>query len=340
MVVGPASAAEQTEQLGLESASEVAGAPANPVSLGVYRPAFPNDLNGLRQVQQIGTPNMAIVHWFALWGGWKSAFSRSDLEKAHAAGATPMISWEPWSGNGPEPTWSLRRAILSGAKDSYIAEWARGLAEYGKPVLLRFAHEMHNQPMYPWAVGNNGNTAEEYVASWHHVRAIFAQHGATNVKWVWNPNTLGDAPLDVHVSLYRSLYPGDDAVDWAGLDIYNTGPSLDWGAPYWRSFDQVLRTPYEAITAVSSKPVVLPEVGCTEQGGSKGNWIAEAVSPETAQRFPKLRAMVWFDVAKEQAWQLTSSEASLQAWRGALNAPLAMDGGPATSLTAGQDSGL
>jgi len=224
--------------------------------------------------------------------------------------------------------------------DAYIAEWARGLAEFGRPVLLRFAHEMHNQPMYPWAVGNNGNTAEEYVSAWHHVRAIFARHGATNVKWVWNPNTMGDAPLDAYLPLYKALYPGDDAVDWAGLDIYNTGPSLDWGAPYWRSFDQVLRTPYEAITAVSSKPVVLPEVGCTEQGGSKGSWIAEAVSADSAQRFPKLRAMVWFDVNKEQAWQLASSEASLQAWRGALNAPLSMDDGPATSLDARHSAGL
>ena len=118
---------------------------------------------------------------------------------------------------------------------------------------------------YPWALGVNGNTAAEYVAAWKHVHAIFVRNGATNVRWVWNPNTMGATTAATYLPLYWSLYPGDEYVDWLGLDIYNTGPSLDWGAPYWRTF-------------------------------------------------PQVRALVWFDVKKEENWPLSSSSAAYSAW--------------------------
>ena len=155
---------------------------------------------------------------------------------------------------------------------------------------------MHDQPAYPWAVGVNGNTAADYVSAWRHVRALFRQAGASNVQWVWNPNTLGDATAAAYQATYQALYPWDSEVDLIGLDIYNTGPQLDWGAPTWRSFASVLAEPYKAITAVSSKPMILPEVGTTGVGGSKASWIADMFEHDLSQ-FPRVRALVWFDVA-------------------------------------------
>jgi len=286
------------------------------VAIGVYQPGFPTDLSKLDNYEQRSGHRLSIVHWYAQWAGWKSAFDVSDLESVAARGSIPLITWEPWTGvpgSAPDPAWSLRAAVLSGRSDVYIESWARGLAAYGGPVLLRFAHEMHDQPVYPWAVGNNGNTASDYVAAWRHVRAIFARFHADNVQWVWNPNTLGDAPAVTYTETYQTVYPGDDAVDWVGLDIFNTGPDLDWGHAGWQSFGQTLAPPYAAITSVSSKPLILPEVGSTETGGSKAAWISSAFSSELAQ-FPSVRAVVWFDVNKEQPWNVDSSPAALQAW--------------------------
>jgi beta-mannanase len=291
----------------------MAPAPRPQVSLGVYRPSFPDQMSALTEYESASGQHVALVHWYALWGGWKSAFSRADLDAVSARGSMPMITWEPWSGNGPEPAWSLRNAILSGKNDDYIGSWARGMASYGKPVLLRFAHEMHNQPGYPWAIGNNGNTAAEYVAAWRHVRDIFRQAGATNVRWIWNPNTMGQAASATYLPIYQSLYPGDAEVDFVGLDIYNTGPQLDWGAPTWRSFSQVLSEPYQAITTISSKRVLLPEVGSTEIGGDKARWISDMLSHDL-DAFPRVSALVWFDIDKEQPWSLHSSSAALTAW--------------------------
>lgn len=295
----------------LESSSYTAAA-AGQVALGVYRPIFPNDLTAVQRYDQAAA-NTTIVHWFAYWEGWKSEFSRSDLDQVSARGSVPLITWEPWAGVPNDPNWSLRSAILSGQNDAYIDSWARGLAAYDRPVLLRFAHEMHHQS-YPWALGVNGNTAADYVAAWQHIHAIFARYDTSHVQWVWNPNTLGDSPASVYEPLYRSLYPGDEYVDWLGLDIYNTGPHLDWGAPYWRSFAQVLSQPYAALTALSDKPIILPEVGSTETGGSKAEWISAALTQDLLATYPRVRALVWFDIDKEENWTVESSRASRDGW--------------------------
>jgi Glycosyl hydrolase family 26 len=292
------------------------------VALGLYRVAFPDDLSAVSDFARQTGHGLGIVHWYALWGGWKGSFDAADFQAVAAHGAVPMVTWEPWAGDGPDPAWSLRRAILSGAHDDYIDGWARGLAAYGGPVLLRFAHEMHDQPRYPWAVGVNGNTADDYVAAWRHVRAIFARYPTANVKWGWSPQTLGDASEAVHEARYRAVYPGDDQVDWLGLDVFNTGPGLDWGAPRWRSFGEMLSTPYAALTSIADKPVVLAEVGSSEQGGSKADWISQALTRELSQ-FPRVRALVWFDVAKqhEDAWTVGSSQAAYAAWLAAASQP-------------------
>jgi beta-mannanase len=295
--------------------------PTAPVAMGAYNPDFPDDTRSLDRYERLSDRRMAIVHWYALWGGWKAEFRREDLEAVARRGSVPMITWEPWAGTGADRTWSLRSAILSGRSDAYIESWARGLAAYGQPVLLRFAHEMHHQPAYPWAVGMVGNTVDDYRAAWRHVRSIFARHNATNVQWVWNPNTMGDADASAYTPIYGALYPGDDAVDWIGLDLYNTGPSLDWGAPYWRTFAQILAPPYQAITAISSKPLLIGELGSTEVGGQKGPWISQALGPDLPSRFPRVRAVVWFDTGKEQAWQVESSQAALDAFVAAWRMP-------------------
>jgi beta-mannanase len=285
----------------------------------VYRPAYPDNLSSAVAYEQAAGKKITIIHWFALWNGWKSAFSPSDLDVVTQRGSVPMISWEPWAGQARDPDWTLRDAILSGRSDAYIDSWARGMAAYGRPVLLRFAHEMHGQT-YPWAVGVNGNTDADYVAAWRYVHGFFERAGATNVQWVWNPNTLwgGSAPAADHLARWQRLYPGDAYVDWAGLDVYNTGTALDWGAPYWRPFATVLDEPYKAMTDLTRKPILLGEVASTETGGDKAQWIADGLSQAALARFPDVRAVIWYDINKHQNWAIQSSTGAESAFFAAL----------------------
>ena len=286
---------------------------ARPIAIGYYQVALPDDLSGIAEYEVAARRTAAIIHWYALWGGWKGAFNAADLAAVAAHGSVPMITWEPWAGRSNDAAWSLRTAVLSGANDAYIDGWARGLAAFHQPVLLRFAHEMNDNATYPWGVGVNGNTVGDYLAAWRHVRAIFARYDTSNVQWVWNPNTIGDAPRSRYDATFQALYPGDDQVDWLGIDIYNTGPDLDWGAPYWRGFKDALARPYAALDALSNKPIILAEIGSSESGGSKSRWITDALTTDM-RNFPKVAAMVWFDVDKEQPWALHSSRAAADAW--------------------------
>jgi beta-mannanase len=286
------------------------------VAVGVYRPEYPDNLSSLDAYERSAGRPIQLVHWFALWGGWKAAFNPADLESVRQRGSTPMITWEPWSGTRKDGAWNLQSAILSGASDAYIHAWARGLTAYGGPVLLRFAQEMHDQT-YPWSVGINGNTPSDYVAAWRYVHTIFYEEGASNVQWVWNPNTMPGAPREHYQGIYRALYPGDDAVDWFGLDIYNGGSDLPtWGGS--RSFADALGAPYAALQDLAPKPVVLAEVGSAEDGGQKATWINAAFADLEMGRFPAVRALVWFDVDKEERWGLHSSDATLASWTAAL----------------------
>ena len=118
---------------------------------------------------------------------------RDWLDTVHRAGAVPMIVWEPWERplNGyasPTQAGASVAAIASGRYNTYIRGWARALAQYRRPVLIKFMHEM-NRSWYPWSIGVNGNTAAGYVRAWRHVHDLFRAAGATNVAWVWSLNT-------------------------------------------------------------------------------------------------------------------------------------------------------
>ena len=92
-----------------------------------------------------------------------------------------------------------------------------------------------------------------------------------------------------------SLYPGDAYVDWTGLDGYNwgTNPASPRG---WRTFDQLFRDTYDEIVEgiAPSKPMMLAEVGSSEYGGSKADWIRDALA-RVPTEYQQIRALLWFD---------------------------------------------
>jgi hypothetical protein len=68
--------------------------------------------------------------------------------------------------------------------------------------------------------------------------------------------------------------------------------------------------------AVSSRPVMIAEMGSAEQPGSptaKGDWITSAFEKEIPQNFPLVRAVLSFDApGRGFSYPLTSSTQALQ----------------------------
>lgn len=287
----------------------VAASPAHTLALGAYIANAPGDPSRIDAYTGMVGVAPGIVMWYQDWvTANNSAFDPIKMDAVAGRGAMPMITWEPWdpAAGANQPTYSLG-AIVSGAHDDFVRRWARAAAGWGKPLYLKFAHEM-NGDWYPWAANANGNSAAQYGAMWKHVRAIFRQEGATNVRWVWSPNIAfpGSAP-------FAQLYPGDSAVDWVGLDGYNFGTSQSWSQ--WTNFVGVFGPSYDSLAQIASKPMLIGETASGELGGDKAAWITQGLLTDAPNRFPRLRAIVWFDENKETDWRINSSPTTLAAFR-------------------------
>jgi hypothetical protein len=181
--------------------------------------------------EKVGFPT-----WDTDPNGW--ATSKDFAESADAVGATPLITLEPMN------FWVFFQNWKRGewAYDA-TEKYAQAVGAWGKPVFIRFAHEM-NGTWYPWSEWTDKNqnmrrdpgeetgiTPADYRTAYRNVAALFRKH-APNAALVWCPNSglLGGDRRDV----FRPFYPGDDVVDWVGLDIYERGWSMPMpGSRLW-----------------------------------------------------------------------------------------------------------
>ena len=244
----------------------------------------------------LGRPLGIVHHFYA----WQDRFP-TQLEAADvAAGALPMITWEPHDADLDD--------IADGDWDATVRARARDLAAFGRPVLLRFAHEM-NGDWYSWSGAEQGReaAAAEYVRAWRHVHDVVRSEGAANVVWVWAPNN--ESVPDTPWNAVGRYYPGDAYVDWVGVDGY-TGRGDGHG---YASFEQLFGAVYDEFAA--RKPVAVTEIGAGTAGGdaAKAAWV-DGVRRDV-RRFPAVVAVVWFDQDKEEAWQVDSGPAALTAFR-------------------------
>ena len=234
-----------------------------------------------------------IVNWYQQWLSGERRFRPDWAGHVADAGAIPMITWEPWS--APEgvkhvaiqPDINLQR-IADGAQDRYITSWARQIAAYKAPIMIRLMHEM-NGTWYPWGVQVNGNTPALYIAAWRHVHDIFAKEGAKNVSWIWSINNLERIDGEDHD--IQAYYPGKAYVDWVSTSGFNWGTSYSWSS--WRTADPLYRDTYRALSRFD-KPIMISEIGTTTAGGDAREWIRQTFT-RLRTGYPKLKAVLWYD---------------------------------------------
>jgi hypothetical protein len=279
-----------------------------------------NALIDFQRIDAGGKP-VSVLGWGSQWysaaycGGYCS-FTTSLYSSVRNNGDIPWLSWSSTSSTGSSGYTDAQ--IAAGSQDSYITQWAQAAKAWGHPFFLRFDWEM-NGNWFPWSPGVNGNTAADYVAMWQHVHRIFTSVGATNVTWVWCPNVdPGNYGASVSGYSLASMYPGDAYVDWTALDGYNVGDP-------WTSFTSLFSSTYKLITdtIAPSKPMIIGEVGSTEAGGSKAQWIT-AMFSALPTSFPKIRGLLWYDVFSSGRpfgatdWPIDSSSASEAAFSGGI----------------------
>lgn len=263
--------------------------------------------------------------------GWDTPFRADAVSRSWTKGVLPMVTWEsrPMEASNSEPTdpeYSLPR-IIDGAFDDYLRQYARDVAALGLPVAIRLDHEM-NGAWYPWSEQGyngaqvNGNNRGDFVRMWRHVHDIFEAEGANeHVVWVWAPNIVNKLPkLNQPLDYTRSLYPGDEYVDWVGLSGYyrppydaNQTPTFAW--TFDRSLDQ--------LRSITDKPILLAEIGASESGGDKAAWVTDLFDALAEPQNADVIGFAWFHhtvttISEGERvtndWRITSREDSQRAF--------------------------
>jgi hypothetical protein len=271
----------------------------------------PWDMNALARFEALAGKQVSTVHFAAPFADCSRkpcsfyGFPTTPMESIRKRGAIPFFSWSSQSTPSSlnEPDFQLSD-VIAGTYDSYIRSFATAAKNWGHPFFLRFDWEM-NGNWFPWSEGVNGNKPGEYVTAWRHVHDIFTQVGATNATWTWCPNV--DAKSEFRD--IAALYPGDDYVDWTSLDGYN------WGGSGWASFKDIYGPTYHRIVdaIAPSKPMIVGEVGSSENGGSKSAWIADMLK-RLPTEFPQIHGLIWFDKYVDGDWPIQTSSAATSAF--------------------------
>jgi cellulose synthase (UDP-forming) len=302
-----------------KSGGKTLAPPKSGIYLGVYAPAAAGPPKAPLTLKRYPGARLRIIHRFQAWWGNDRFLGTAWLKAVAAAGAVPMVSWEPWrkpdgSVSAPTQHRGVTKQIAQGKYDAYIRKWARDAVAYGKPMVIRFMHEM-NGTWYPWSPGINGNTAASFKAAWRHVHDIFRKEGATNVSWIFSVDSLaGGAPTSR--AAFNRYYPGSKYVDWVGLSGFNWGQRR-YGT--FLSYEHVFGPTYNVVKGFN-KPIMFTEMGSASvQKKRAAAWVRDALT-STRSRFPLVKALVWYD-ARHPARDFTLRGDALKDWRVASRRP-------------------
>jgi hypothetical protein len=95
--------------------------------------------------------------------------------------------------------------ILGGKYDRDLEEFFKTIKEYKNPVFIRIGYEFDKKGKY-----NSTN----FVKAWKHIVDKFRKAKVDNIATVWCACPFnGTEPVE-------QFYPGDDYVDWFGIDVF------------------------------------------------------------------------------------------------------------------------
>ncbi|KAJ3217275.1 hypothetical protein HDU67_008187 [Dinochytrium kinnereticum] len=255
--------------------------------LGVYdytQPTFDPSLANVEGVERFQGRTFGVIHFYTEWcqalkpKPWlDDGVFRQKLPSIWDHGAVPLITWQPacWDPDSPSSD-SFIGDIAAGQHDGFIRAWARNLKGYldgpdgqagtgdDRRAYIRLGHEM-NTALYPWCPNRNPRvTPELYVAMWRRTRLIFEGEGLNNrnqIQWIWCPNNFEDGGDRGRAEL---MYPGNDVVDWAGLDVYQGGDLF--GAPWAPAASNIMDPMLNRLSSIApGKPVAIAEFGAHNQ---------------------------------------------------------------------------
>lgn len=286
------------------------------------------DLSEIDDFEAITGHATGSVVWFPTWD---DDFPTLACNKLAERGIIPHLTWELfWPSKDPNNTshtgpngFDGFNDVLAGKYDDYIDKFAEDAKTFNKPVLMRFLHEF-NGNWYVWSGNKNGGVEggpDKVIAIWQYVVDRFRAKGADNVKWLWVPHGPSTDRSDEPWNDVANYWPGNEYVDWIGLDGYNFYPQDPWGGQRpLRDFDNCFRDLYDDCAKLGDQPMMIAEFGTGEfefEGFNKAAWITDAFKKIKAD-YPRVKIYTWFNINKELDWRVNSSPEALEAFMAAM----------------------
>lgn len=241
--------------------------------------------------------DMRFLATFVHWGN-ENEFPEELATYARENNMTPVIYWEAmdYTYAGPHDPRFSYDTVLRGDWDGYIAEFAQRVKTYNSTVIVVLFEEM-NSDWYPWSGMTNGNTPQKAVLAYRHVRDLFREVPNARFGWTINndsvPNTTNNTRL--------AYYPGDDYVDYVGVNGFNFGDP-------WQSFSEVFG-PALSELATLNKPIIIFSMASAD-GVRKAAWIRDTLTVQIPAH-PEIAGWIWFNEDKEADWRIWSDPDSL-----------------------------
>ncbi|MDL2264492.1 beta-mannanase [Synergistaceae bacterium OttesenSCG-928-I11] len=317
-----------------------AGKKLLPPEEGVYHAAHPDfglrdDLVTKGRVRAfVRTAEKSIV-WAYVSFHWDKGieFPVKQCRVLNECGVVPLVGIMPWSTleqGRAESVYTLER-IVRGYFDEHLRQCAEDVKNLGFPVMIEFGPEC-NGSWFPWSAAWNGRGEDSYGErgwpdgperfrdAYRHIVDVFREAGAIDVTWVFHIASDGSpkSPKEGW-NAARWYYPGDDYVDWIGTSAYGRLRGDDPA----RSFADTVKHVYPGLVALSeTKPIAVLEMGVSEVPalGDKGLWIREAFAAIHEGRYPRLKAVAWWNKTyrpdgTRSTLEIDSSVRALRAYR-------------------------
>ena len=253
-----------------------------PPRWGIFEPTYPTYPYLLAQIEEVVDHRFALV---LLYNSLDSVLPLPKLNALHEDGRTALLTLQTTSRAGRPLTYD----ILSGRYDDFLRSYARDVARFGHPVLFRLNNEMNGD----WCTYSAYHSSKDpllFIELWRYIYYIFADEGATNAAWVWNPHDLSFPNFAWNQPL--AYFPGSAYVDIVGLTGYNTGTY--YPAETWRSFREIYDPLYaEYDEMYPGYPFIVTEFASATSGGDRIAWL-EAMSQDLA-RYPRISAYIWWN---------------------------------------------
>lgn len=197
------------------------------------------------------------------------------------------------------PGTNYEHEIAAGKRDDEIRRLMLAMKNINRPVFIRPGYGFNGE----W----NGYDPENYKAAFRRMKEIMEEVHCTNCCFSWNYNPAAKEKD------YMKYYPGDEYVDWWGIDIFQR-PEESF--PYAYTFLED--------AAIHRKPVMLGEATAYRYGTTYEGWQKWFVSYfNYIKQNPVIKAACyinwdWTQYAKWSNWgdcRIESNEELLQLYK-------------------------